>query len=542
MRGFTQGSEPDIEEPVGETSKAERAYHEALGAMKENQYWSAMQLAKEALLLFPENEKYSALLLEAEALWHTTFAPDRVRDERAPFGQPTGEAVPAARPTHFSDPGSPAAELRSSAPPAIEPRLRRSGPAVAMWPEWPEWPMEPSCLVIRRRGAGWTETQVSVQKSTEEAIESALIESGRRPLDRSALPVMEREVGLSTAPPNFSGAHVGFLVSTSQDTTEVPVKWLKDGEATESWARSPMRPLPIRSRIYAEDEMASEFRSPLPPGGAVMFDAERGHFWTFETVLHSRWLSADEYARRLIDLREGPTQQFCVKCGAPRAPAEVKEEEPSENAVWRCFGCGLQEDVSFLLGYTPEGPRSLDRVDTTYVTWRDLGAPGDGVFEVMAIPEPALSAGYFMLSGALTPFEAVTDILVAVVWDRGRGFGKDMVLACYGDSQAFVPKDSVVSQDGLTLVPLFDSRGQQTYVRSAIPGTNMRNFVLERELAYGCRIVNIETSELLGMIHGSLKYRHLFDVPVAFDKWPSEADQDQLLREALARELVESLP
>jgi hypothetical protein len=210
--------------------------------------------------------------------------------------------------------------------------------------------------------------------------------------------------------------------------------------------------------------------------------------------------------------------------------------------------CKLVRHVEFLIGYHPE---QLDEAACdvgrwrTYATW-GVGAPSDGVYTILA-------PGLLTQVNGLTRHEgdlSASDVIASLAESMG------MPVAVVQEGQVFLlPRDQVEFDAGAAVcrIPTFDETGGQIYERLAASphmqaGTQA---FLNRKASLGCRIIETESSRVLGVANLQLSFREIMSasvqIPVvhgrvASETWVPTADQERALTLALAEYLLTAVP
>ena len=409
-----------------------------------------------------------------------------------------------------------------------------------------------------------------------------------------------------------AGPRGGFLISPQvileldgptfeSNAFEVPVMLL-EGQV-EEWISVE----PHRIRDNTKIAMGSAINGVLGgefEGSELCFmDPNTGSFWGLTGLYKETSLRIDEF----MHWKYGhllPEHLYCGKCGALRdeanaleLPAEVKrsyealealiatgasEREsivspmvqdlikeleavlrpttpwqelnsavPHVPPVWKCPECDLVRHVEFLIGYHPASEKgtTCEVGDwNTYATWGG-GVPNNGAYRVLSPSALTLVNGFTRHKGNLDPSEVIAAIIE-------QAESSKMPVAVVQNGQVILVPSELVTfheQAAICDIPTFDHKGSQLYrpLKQSSHMTEGSVSFLDRRASIGCRIIETESSRVLGVAHLQLSFREVMPAPfqipvtegqVVVDKWIGAEDQDRALTLALAKDLVSLLP
>jgi hypothetical protein len=245
-------------------------------------------------------------------------------------------------------------------------------------------------------------------------------------------------------------------------------------------------------------------------------------------------------------------QQLLMKLQKMLRPStpwqRVNPAIPNVPPTWRCPECKLVRHVEFLIGYHPEGgdDAACNEGDwRTHASW-GVGAPGDGVYLILAPDLLTQVNGLTSHEGDLSASEVIASLAAS----------RESSVAVVREGQVFVLPRQLIEFDSdaaVCRIPAFDETGAQVYDRLAgspymEPG--MQAF-MNSKASLGCRIIETESSRVLGVANLQLSFREIMDAPanipvvhgrVASEVWATTADQERALTLALAKHLLTVVP
>jgi hypothetical protein len=341
---------------------------------------------------------------------------------------------------------------------------------------------------------------------------------------------------------NFHGSQISLHCDYQGEQSEFVQSWDRMGSPVERWERV-TEVLPDRSSSDHQFEAESEHSVVVVEPRPVFYDPKMKRFWSYGSVRHSVVMDHSEYVEHMNALIPEPDRHVCERCGNDLGAGDAADPVEYGPGQWKCENeeCGLVAPVFYWMGFKPSGELAANAVEATYVTL-DFHEAVDGVYELTWPGKVASAAGYFTGEAGLGAEAAVASALEA--GDSNSSFvavkrGESVVLVAREDVELIEEAHAVAPS---YVVPSFDQEGSQKYASFEVAPLVDEEAFAEASLQLGVRIVENETSKLLGMMHAGASYRQIQTAPVPVEDWPELQEQSEALLEFLIERISAELP
>jgi hypothetical protein len=342
-------------------------------------------------------------------------------------------------------------------------------------------------------------------------------------------------------PGYFYGAQISLIFLSTNGATAFEHSWDRVGDPLERWEKPIGDPAKNMSSLGDVEFQDRDAFSEVTDGAMPMyFDPKSKTFWAYKTINRSQSVGYEEYVTYKNFHLPEIERHICMVCGRDLGPGKDREAIDYGPKSWKCDNedCAHVYPVTFWLGYKPEGEESDAATEATYVTLDSADAT-DGVYELAWHDSESRSKGFVTCEAGLKGFEA----LDAASEQEQRE--PRYVAIKRGESVTLLNRTLVMElEDDGMLVPSFalDEDRSQIYERIDMqPTTESGNFD-EANLKMGCRIVENESSKLLGMMHADVSYRQIQTSPIAIEDWPGMEEQEAALLDFVLKKISAALP